>query len=422
MFRTLLVVVALSFTTISNAQNQKLYFPPLSGPWETVSPSSLNWCNDRIDSLVDFVGKTNGKALIILKDGRIALEKYYGTFTGDSLWYWASAGKTVTSVLVGMAQEEGIMDITKPSATYLGYGWSSCTKQQEEKITVRHHLTMTTGIDFARDNDDCTDPACLTYRGEPGTIWDYHNATYLLLQDMVAKASGITYQQYYTRKLGIKLGMGGIWYNGTLYSKPLAMARFGLMLLAGGIWNGDTIIRDRAYCTDMINTSQNLNKSYGYLFWLNGKGSFMQPGIPLVYRTDLVPEAPDDMYAGMGKNDQRVYVVPSKGLVVVRMGDKATESLPAISGFDDDVWRRVNQLECTSDVDDHTDATVTVWPNPTSSSLLFNGDQIKVYDINGTEVYAATGGNGSVEHLARGMYRADVYRGSTIIRTCIVKL
>jgi CubicO group peptidase (beta-lactamase class C family) len=215
--------------------------------------------------------------------------------------------------------------------------------------------------------------------------------------------------------------MGGIWYNGTLFSKPLAMARFGLMLLAGGVWNGDTIIRDRGYFADMINTSQDLNKSYGYLFWLNGKGSFMQPGIPLVFRTDLVPEAPDDMYAGMGKNDQRVYVVPSKGLVVVRMGDKATESLPAISGFDDDLWKCINELECTSNISEQSQTLTSVWPNPTSGRLMFDGDQIKLYDMNGAEVYAATGGIGQVDHLARGMYRADVYHGATISRMCIVK-
>lgn len=419
MLRLLLFVVV--FATTVNAQT--LYFPPLSGTWETVSPSSLNWCNDRIDSLVEFVGKTNGKALIILKDGRIALEKYYGNFTGDSLWYWASAGKTVTSVLVGMAQEEGLMDITKPSATYLGYGWSSCTKQQEEKITVRHHVTMTTGIGFARDSDDCKDPACLTYRAEPGTIWDYHNAAYLLLQDMVAKASGITYQQYYTRKLGIKLGMGGIWYNGILFSKPLAMARFGLMLLAGGIWNGDTIIRDRVYEEAMRSTSQNLNKSYGYLFWLNGKGSFMQPSIPLVYKTDLVPSAPKDMYAGMGKNDQRVYVVPSKGLVVVRMGDKATESLPAISGFDDDLWKRINALPCNATSIDELESRHNrlVWPNPTSGELHHDGTEITIVNAIGQAVASSSTSTLSIADLPAGVYHAVVRIGETSRATLVIK-
>lgn len=417
-----MVVVLLMLCSIA-AHCQELYFPPLSGTWETVSPSSLNWCKDRVDSLVEFVGKTNGKALLILKDGRIALERYYGDFTADSIWYWASAGKTVTATLVGIAQQEGIMDITSSSATYLGQGWSSCTKDQEQNITVRHHLTMTTGIGFERGNDNCKEPSCLTYREAPGTIWDYHNACYLLLQDMVSKASGSTYQQYYTRKLATKLGMGGLWYDGTLFSKPRAMARFGLMLLAGGVWNGDTIIKDRRYYTDMINTSQDLNKSYGYLFWLNGKGSFMQPQIPLVYRTDLVPSAPDDMYAGMGKNDQRVYVVPSKGLVVVRMGDKATESLPAISGFDDDLWKMINALPCGSTSVDDVSIHVheSVWPNPTSGELHHNGTEITICNAIGQTLTVSSQSTLSIAELPSGLYHAIVHSGKTSRVTLIIK-
>lgn len=421
MVRRIAAIVLMLFSVA--AYSQEVYFPPLSGTWETVSPSSLDWCGDRIDSLVEFVGRTNGKALIVLKNGRIALEKYYGSFTGDSLWYWASAGKTVTAALVGIAQQEGIMDITSSSAAYLGQGWSSCTKEQEQNITVRHHLTMTTGIGFERSNDNCKEPSCLTYRGAPGTIWDYHNACYLLLQDMVAKASGQTYQQYYTRKLATKLGMGGLWYDGTLFSKPRAMARFGLMLLAGGIWNGDTIIKNRTYFADMISTSQDLNKSYGYLFWLNGKGSFIQPQIPFVYKTDLVPSAPDDMYAGMGKNDQRVYVVPSKGLVVIRMGDKATESLPAISGFDDDLWKYINALPCgsTSVGGDLMQTHRSVWPNPTSGEVHHDGSEITIFDAIGQTVVSSTEPVLHVGSLPAGVYHAVIRNGSSSRTTLVVK-
>jgi len=415
--RLFVAVLLCSATTYS----QKLYFPPVSGTWETVPPSSLNWCGDRIDSLVEFVGKTNGKALIILKDGRIALERYYGNFTADSLWYWASAGKTVTSFLVGIAQQEGLIDITKSSATYLGQGWSSCSSKQEDDITVRHHLTMTTGIGFVRGNDNCKEPACLTFRTKPGTLWDYHNACYLLLQDMVAKASGMTYQQFYTRKLATRLGMAGIWYDGVLYSKPRAMARFGLMLLAGGAWQGDTILSDREYEEAMRSSSQELNKSYGYLFWLNGKGSFLQPQIPFVYNTDLVPSAPDDMYAGMGKNDQRVYVVPSKGLVVIRMGNKATESLPAISGFDDDLWKYINALPCGSTSTDEKPANsiATVWPNPTSDEVHHGGDEIIMFDAIGRMVASSSEPVLHVGNLSAGVYHAVIRNGS-IPRTALV--
>jgi CubicO group peptidase (beta-lactamase class C family) len=311
-----------------------------------------------------------------------------------------------------MAQREGLMDITRSSATYLGSGWSSCTPQQEDAITVRHHLTMTTGIGFDRGNDNCTTPDCLRYRAAPGTIWDYHNACYLLLQDMVEKASNTTYQLYYTRKLAQPLGMGGIWFNGTLYSKPLAMARFGLMLLAGGVWNGDTIIKDRQYFDAMVNTSQQLNKSYGYLFWLNGKGSYMQPSIPIVWPSDLVPSAPKDMYAGMGKNDQRVYVVPSQRMVVVRMGNPGDTSAPAISGYDDALWRRINNLPCNTSVNNEQLSDVNVWPNPAATSVSFSGDRATLYDLVGNEVLDSRSSPVDVSTLPSGVYHMVVTRGN----------
>lgn len=404
-----------------SALSQPLYFPPAGNDaWERIAPSQLGWCQDKVDSLVSYAGDTDTKALIILKDGKIALERYFGTFTRDSLWYWASAGKIVTSVLVGMAQREGLMDITKPSATYLGSGWSSCTPQQESAITVRHHLMMTTGIGFDRGNDNCTTANCLRYRAEPGTIWDYHNACYLLLQNMLAKASGRTYQSYYNTKVALPLGMGGIWINGTLYSKPLAMARFGLMLLAGGVWNGDTIIQDREYFDAMMNTSQQLNKSYGYLFWLNGKGSFMQPSIPFVYPRDLVPSAPKDMYAGMGKNDQRVYVVPSQRMVVVRMGNPGDTSAPAISGYDDALWQRITALPCNTGVNNDHVSDAAVWPNPATTTVSYLGDAAVLYDVLGNEVLRSKTSPVDVSELPSGTYQVVVTRGSSRIGSPLV--
>lgn len=94
--RTYLSLLLLLFSSLGFAQT--LYFPPLTGSnWDTLSNQELGWCNDSLQSLIDYVGDNNSKAFIILKDGKIALEKYYGTFTKDSLWFWASAGKSLTS-------------------------------------------------------------------------------------------------------------------------------------------------------------------------------------------------------------------------------------------------------------------------------------------------------------------------------------
>ncbi|HPW87208.1 MAG TPA: hypothetical protein PLU78_08425, partial [Chitinophagales bacterium] len=89
----LILCILLSGTTI---RAQSLYFPPLTGNnWDTIAPQRLGWCQERIDSLYNYLDTTGTDGFIILKDGKIVLEKYFGTFTQDSLHYWASAGKSL---------------------------------------------------------------------------------------------------------------------------------------------------------------------------------------------------------------------------------------------------------------------------------------------------------------------------------------
>ncbi|MFN3876130.1 MAG: serine hydrolase domain-containing protein, partial [Flavobacteriales bacterium] len=169
------------------------YYPPLTGnEWATVEPASMGWCTGYLQPLHDFLASSNSKAFIVLKDGRIAIEWYFGTFTQDSLWYWASAGKSLTAFLVGKAQEEGLLSIDEPSSNYLGTGWTSCTPAQEQAITIRHQLTMTTGLDDGVPDPFCTAPSCLQYLAPPGTRWAYHNGPYTLLDGVLTAATGGT--------------------------------------------------------------------------------------------------------------------------------------------------------------------------------------------------------------------------------------
>jgi CubicO group peptidase (beta-lactamase class C family) len=72
----------------------------------------------------------------------------------------------------------------------------------------------------------------------------------------------------------------------------------------------------------------------------------MVPGIRKIFQGSLVPNAPDDMYAAMGASDQRIYVIPSKNMVVIRMGDASDPANPsfAVSGFDDAIWEKINAV------------------------------------------------------------------------------
>jgi hypothetical protein len=93
----------------------------------------------------------------------------------------------------------------------------------------------------------------------------------------------------------------------------------------------------------MKNTSQALNPSYGYLAWLNGKGTFMVPQSQVVFSGAIAPNAPADMFAAMGKNGQLLNIVPSKGLIVIRMGDDPDTGLVPFL-FQDVLWEVLNTI------------------------------------------------------------------------------
>ncbi|MGV3540776.1 MAG: serine hydrolase domain-containing protein [Rufibacter sp.] len=331
-----------------------LYFPPVgAGAWETVAPQSLGWNTAALPELLTYLDQNNTRAFLLLKDGKIVVEHYNGTtangsaFNASSNWYWASAGKTLTAFMVGKAQEGGKLSISDKTSTHLGTGWTSLAPAQEDQITIRHQLTMTTGLNDLVPNRGCTTPACLTYLPAPGTRWAYHNAPYTLLTKVVEEATDQPFNAYFKSQLADRIGMNGLWtYVDTdhvYFSTPRSMARFGLLMLNKGKWENTPIMQDADYLEAMVNTSQNLNLSYGYLWWLNGKASYMLPTQRTVFTGSPVPDAPADMFAALGKNGQFLNIVPSQGLVLVRMGESPSdEEVPVV--FLNEIWKRVNAV------------------------------------------------------------------------------
>lgn len=334
-----------------------LYFPPVgSGAWTSVTPASLGWNESAIPDLEAYLSSTGTRAFIVLKDGKIVMEEYMGTqltsgaFTASSNWYWASAGKTLTAALVGIANAQGKINLDAKTSDYLGSGWSSLPTTQEDKITVRNQLTMTTGLDDAPPSPattDCTDPACLIYKADPGTRWAYHTAAYTLLDGVIEASTAQSWDGYLTAQILSKIGMDGFHqfagYNNVFYSTPRSMARFGLLMLSKGVWNGTTVI-PQSYFNLTTTTSQNLNLSYGYLTWLNGKNSFMVPQSQIVFPGALTPDAPVDMFAAMGKNGQIINVVPSENLVVIRMGDDTADTGLVSFSFQNNLWTKLKAV------------------------------------------------------------------------------
>jgi len=334
-------------TTVTS---QILYFPPVSGTWTTTTAASLGWNTAGLNDLNTYLQSVGTKAFIILKDGKIVTEQYYGSFTADSACYWDSAGKTVTGFLVGIAQTQNLVNINNSVSSYIGKGWTSETTAQESAITVKNLLSMTSGLnDNIQPNNYSTLPGSFTYLAPAGARWAYHTGAYTILDSVLEKTSGLSFNTYFQQNLANKIGMSGLWYkvpnaNNILYSNARSMARFGLLMLAKGKWDNQVILSDTNYFNAQVNTSQNYNLSYGYLTWLNGKASEMLPGFQTVAPTDVIPNGPNDMFMALGKNDQKVYVVPSQNLVVIRMGNSVGGVSLAQSDFDNTLWGKLKSI------------------------------------------------------------------------------
>jgi CubicO group peptidase (beta-lactamase class C family) len=326
--------------------SETAYFPPLSGSdWETKSIGSLGWKQEAVQPLLDYLELKNSKSFIILINGRIVMENYFNGHSATANWYWASAGKTLTSTLSGIAEQEGFINNNNKVSDYLGNGWTSLPLAKENLITNKHLLTMTSGLEDI-DNGDCVSPGCLTYKADAGTRWAYHNV-YVKLQDIIAKATNQTWSTFFNTRLRDKIGMDGTWFqsgnNSVFASTTRSMTRFGLLIANKGKWQ-NTIILNENYFNAATTTSQNINSGYGYLWWLNGKESFQLPQSQLQIPGSIIPTAPNDMYMALGKNDQKIYIVPSKKMVVIRMGDAADNVNLALSDFDSTLWQKINAL------------------------------------------------------------------------------
>ena len=412
---------------------QQLYFPPVTGTtWDTLSPQNLGWCQNKIDSMYAFLDTSNTKAFMLLKDGKIVLEKYFGTHTATTPWYWASAGKTLTSFMVGVAQQEGYLSIDDTTSHYLGSGWTSCTSSKEEKITIKNQLSMTSGLDDLVTDPFCTLNTCLLYKADAGTRWAYHNGPYTLLDSVIHVATAVSLNQYMTQKLKIPTGMTGMFYpagyNNVFFSTARSMARFGLLILNKGNWNGNQIMTDTTYFHQMTHASQTLNKAYGYLWWLNGSTDFMVPFSQMVIPGPMMPDAPSDLIAAIGKNGQFINIIPSTNMVWIRMGD-APDSSDVPFLLNNQIWKHLNALSCgnvsVSEQNFRLNKT-EIFPNPATDFIeiknpLLTIEYSEILTPLGKTLRKSENNRFNISDLEPGFYLLKIVCGKDIIIKNFIK-
>ncbi|MGL5888466.1 MAG: serine hydrolase, partial [Bacteroidia bacterium] len=198
-----------------------------------------------------------------------------------------------------------------------------------------------------------------------------------MLDSVLENATGQTLNQYVSQKVEAPIGMSGFFfqsgYNNLYISNARSMARFGLLLLNRGVWNTTPVLTDTAYFNQMINTSQSLNPSYGYLTWLNGKSGYMVPGFQFVFPGSVHPGAPNDMYSALGKNGQFIDVVPSQNIVLIRMGNTPFSNLDVPFLLNDTIWQKLTLAICVpQSVNEFRAEEFRLYPNPAQDVAVYN--------------------------------------------------
>lgn len=427
-----IVICLIQLVPGSFLKAQGLYFPPVGSPqWQKTSPSSLNYCKPEIDSLYNYLKANNTKAFILLKDGKIVLEKYFGDFNKDSSWEWKEASHTLTAALFGIAQSNHLLDIEAPVQKYLGEAWTSLSPEKETEIKVEDHLKMTTGLKSNKKDNTCIKPECLGFKSIAGEQWMFHQPSYLILESILKVAADQSFNQFLFNYLRGAIGLSGSYSNDaetkSYRSNARAAARFGLFLLAKGSWEEKVIITDDAFFNQMTSPSQELNLAYGYLTWLNGQSNYQLPQSSNTFEGELVPYAPIDLFAAFGKDGQLINIVPSEGLVWVRFGDAPQVGNGSIAAiFNNNIWKRIQQLDCqafsiTSESDDINQLSpkpgkdeIRISTKVPIQKLLISDETGKVHfaeDINSKKLSINT------KQFEKGIYFARIYFSEEIVST-----
>jgi CubicO group peptidase (beta-lactamase class C family) len=305
------------------------------------------WDQAPLESALAYAERQRSSAVVVVDHGRIIAERYWSVDAGAGSTYSsllcgtteggapiedvASLQKSIVSVLVGIAADRGLLNFDAPVSTYLKPGWTNAARDEESAITIRHLLSMTSGLSPA-----------LERQAPAGSLWQYNTRAYSRLVDVLKAVTGEDIGAITKNWLTDPTGMSDTawrarpWVTTGMDANPIGLCstardlvRFGEMMLAGGVSQERRVVSE-GYVAAAVEPSQSLNPAYGLLWWLNGRP--LGTGPQATGHAVLAPAAPGDMYAAQGALGRKLYVVPSLDLVVVRLGDQPEDH------FDERFW------------------------------------------------------------------------------------
>lgn len=278
-----------------------------------------------------------GQALVVMWDGDVLFEAYANGGAADKRQMLASGSKSFVGVTAVAAVEDGLIrldDLAREALTE----WKDDPKKS--KITYRQLLTLTSGLTAGERGAAVTGPAwkdiiskpMVSGPGEKFEYGAYHlNAFAFALQ---RKLKEETFEAYLKRRILDPLGIEVEWrfrcadgqpqVGGGAFMTARDWATFGEFMRRGGEWNGERIVAEDLLEECLKGTKQ--NPAYGLTWWLREPvPAEILRSVPILQRDmgEIVSSdwLPEDMYLAAGAGKQRLYIIPSLKLVVVRMGD-----------------------------------------------------------------------------------------------------
>lgn len=315
------------------------YFPGEN--WSTLSAADVQWNTGALDEALAEARDFLSTGVVMLRDGKIVAEEYwplpdlsaYGPqvesgakrlcygYTGEGypLEDVASVQKSISAVLAAVAVEKGLIRYDDPVDKYLGVGWAKVTPEQSREVTIRNIMTMTSGLTEA-----------LEYDAPPNSKWQYNTGAYQNLLRILTAVSGLDANTLTREWLTGPIGMNDTrweergWANQDppmmgLVTTPRDLARFGLLVLHRGSWQGRQIA-PAAELDTFTRPSQSLNPSYGMLFWLNVEAGVFDPQAGKIVPGRRIPDAPADLLTAAGAMNRYVFMLPTEKIVIVRTG------------------------------------------------------------------------------------------------------
>jgi len=274
------------------------------------------------------------RALLVIYKNKIITEKYAPGYNQNSMFLGWSMAKSVTGALIGILVKNGKLNVDQLAPVK---EWRQA-KDGRTEILLKNLLQQTSGLNFKEDYSSYSSATNMLFnkgdmggyveslpsKQKAGTEFYYSSGNSNVLSRIVRNTVGENdYHTFPYKELFHKIGMfhtvlepdasGTFVGSSYIYASARDYARFGMLYLNDGLWNGERILPEGWVKQSVTPPASNRLKNYGYQFWLNGWDQ-NQPS------QKEFPPTPLDFFYADGYGGQRIYIIPSKQLVAVRLG------------------------------------------------------------------------------------------------------